>query len=213
MSEPVITRHQWDGTSPTGVVAFTDMASGTEADYLLLDRYERYHANGLADRLLGTLDRLTDSLGGYHITRLEHSLQTATRARLDGADVNWVVAALVHDVGDELAPYNHSEFAASILQPYVPAEVHWVVNHHGVFQSYYYAHFYGADRNVRDEFRGHRWGPLCEEFCARWDQNSFDPAFPIHDLASFEDDLREVFGRAAWAPESVAVGSERLSKK
>ncbi len=186
------------------------MAEGSADDYALLDRYERVQAAGLADRLLETLDRLTGSLGGYQITRLEHSLQAATRARLDGADVNWVVAALVHDVGDELAPYNHSELGASILRPYVPAEVAWVVAQHGLFQSYYYAHHLGGDRNGRDQFAGHEWAPLCLDFCARWDQNSFDPAFPTHTLDSFADDLRKVFGRPAWQSDVVAVGSQRL---
>jgi len=210
MTEPAIARHSWDGEMPTGIVSFRAMADGSADDYALLDQYERFYANGLADRIVDSLGHLAGSLGGYQITRLEHSLQAATRARLDGADVNWVVAALVHDIGDELAPYNHSEFAASILQPYVPAEVHWVVLHHGVFQSYYFAHHLGGDRNLRDRYRDHQWAGLCEDFCANWDQNSFDPDFPIHPLESFRDDVREVFGRPAWAPEVVAVGSERL---
>jgi predicted HD phosphohydrolase len=210
MSEPVITRHRWDGDLPTGIVTFTAMADGTAEDYALLDRYERSYAAGLGDRIIETLGHLAGSLGGYRITRLEHSLQAATRARLDGADVNWVVAALVHDIGDELAPYNHSDFAAAILQPYVPAEVHWVVLHHGVFQSYYYAHFSGGDRNARDRYRDHPWAALCADFCASWDQNSFDPDFPIHTLESFRDDVREVFGRPAWSPEAIAVGSQCL---
>jgi predicted HD phosphohydrolase len=199
MTEPALTRRPPDGAPPTGIVSFTAMADGTAEDYELLDRYERVYAAGLADRLLDTLDGLTGSLGGYHITRLEHSLQAATRARLDGADLDWVVAALLHDIGDELAPYNHSEYAAAILQPYVRPEVHWVVLHHGVFQSYYYAHFHGGNRNERERFRGHEWAPRCEQFCAEWDQNSFDPDFPIHTLDSFADDVREVFSRPAWA--------------
>jgi len=193
-----------------GVVSFTEMAHGTAADYAVLDRYEREHAAGLADRLLETLDRLTDSLGGYRITRLEHSLQSATRARRAGADIDWVVAALLHDLGDELAPYNHSEFAASVLQPYVRAEVHWVVQHHGVFQSYYFAHHLGGDRNERDRFADHPWAELCKQFCAEWDQNSFDPDFGTDELAAFEDDVRQVFARVAWAPEVVAAGAARL---
>ncbi len=196
--------------APSGTVSFRAMADGTADDYALLDRYERQYAAGLADRLLGTLDGLTHSLGGYQITRLEHSLQSATRARLDGASVDWVVAALLHDIGDELAPYNHSEFAAAILQPYVPAEIHWVIQHHGVFQMYYYAHHIGGDRNARDRFADHRWADLCAEFCARWDQSSFDPDFPIHELDSFADDVREVFARTAWADEVIAVGPEEL---
>ena len=197
--------------SPTGSVAFTAMADGTAGDYALLERYERDHAEGLADRVLDTLDRLSDSMGGYRISRLEHSLQSATRARLDGADPDWVVAALVHDIGDELAPYNHSELAAATLRPYVPEEVHWVVLHHGIFQSYYYAHHLGGDRHARDRYRDHRWAVLCEDFCHRWDQSSFDPDFAIHALESFEDEVRLVFGRTAWDPDVVTVGSERLT--
>ncbi len=198
--------------SNTGkVAAFTAMADGTAEDYELLDRFERQYAKGLADRVLTTLERLSDSLGGYQIDRLAHSLQSATRARRDGADVNWIVATLVHDIGDELAPYNHSELAASILQPYVPQEVHWVIQHHGVFQSYYYAHHLGGDRNARDTFADHRWSDLCVAFCERWDQNSFDPEFPTDDLASFEAEVRQVFGREAWDPKVVAIGSETLT--
>jgi predicted HD phosphohydrolase len=211
MTEPQISRRGFDGDVPTGVVSFTAMADGTADDYALLDRYERLHAAGLPDRILAALDGLSDSLGGYRITRLEHSLQSATRARLDGAAVDWVVAALVHDIGDELAPFNHSAYAATIVQPYVPEEVHWVVLHHGLFQGYYYAHHLEGDRNARDRHRGHPWFGLCEEFCARWDQTSFDPGFPIHPLTSFEDEVREVFGRVAWDPAVVAVGSERLT--
>ena len=210
MTEPAIGRRAHDGDHPEGVVSFREMQHGTPDDYALLDRYERSYAAGLADRLLDALSGLTDSIGGYQISRLEHSLQSATRARLDGAGVDWVVAALLHDIGDELAPYNHSELAAAILQPYVPAEVHWVVQHHGVFQSYYYAHHLGGDRHARDRFADHRWAPLCAQFCADWDQNSFDPDFPIHALASFSDNVREVFGRVAWAPDVIAIGSERL---
>lgn len=194
-----------------GVVAFTAMVDGTEADYRLLDGFEREHAASLADRLLDTLDRLTDSLGGYQITRLEHSLQTATRARLAGADTDWVVAALLHDIGDELAPYNHSEYAAAILRPYVREEVTWVVEQHGVFQSWYYAHHLGGDRHGRDAFAEHRWAPICAQFCEEWDQNSFDPTFEIHSLDSFADEVRDVFSRSAHAPGVVAAGPARLA--
>jgi predicted HD phosphohydrolase len=93
----------------------------------------------------------------------------------------------------------------------VPEEVHWVVLHHGVFQSYFYAHHLGGDRDARDRYRGHRWAGLCEEFCERWDQNSFDPDFPTHPLESFEDEVREVFGRVAWDPNVVTIGTERLT--
>ena len=211
MTEPLLHGRAHPADGPSGVVSFTAMEHGTADDYALLDRFERAHASGLVDRLLDALGRLSGSFGGYQITRLEHSLQSATRARLAGADVDWVVAALLHDIGDDLAPDNHSEYAAAILQPYVRAEVDWVVRHHGIFQTYYYAHHLGGDRHARDRFADHRWAGLCEQFCAEWDQNSFDPDFPTHDLASFTDDLREVFGRDAWSDDVTAVGNERLA--
>ena len=197
-------------TRDTDVVSFTSMEDGTAADYALLDRFEREHAAGLGDRILGTLARLEDSLGGYCITRLEHSLQSATRARRDGADIDWVVAALVHDIGDELAPYNHSELAAAVLRPYVREEVTWVVEQHGVFQSWYFAHHLGGDRNRRDAYADHPWAPLCAEFCARWDQSSFDPDHPIDSLDSFADEVREVFSRPAHDVRITAAGPPRL---
>jgi predicted HD phosphohydrolase len=193
------------------VVSFTSMADGTAADYALLERLESEYADGLANRVMVALKRLSDSLGGYQIDRLAHSLQSATRARRDGANTEWIIATLVHDIGDELAPYNHGELAASILQPYVSEEVCWVIRHHGIFQSYYYAHHLGGDRNARDAFADNPWSDLCVEFCERWDQNSFDPTYANDDLASFESELREVFGRQAWAEDVIAIGSERLT--
>lgn len=195
---------------PDGSVSFTAMADGTAADYALLDRFEQEYIAELPDRLMGRLRDLDQSLAGYQVSRLEHSVQAATRARRDGAGVDWIVATLVHDLGDELAPCNHSAMAASLIEPYVAEEVTWVVRHHGVFQRWYFAHHVGGDRNERDRHRTHRWAPLCEEFCARWDQVSFDPDYDSDALDSFADEVREVFGRPAWDPTFTAVGSERL---
>ena len=187
-------------------MSFTAMSEGTAADYRLLARHEAELEAGLADRVLGQLRALDGSFGGYRVSRLHHSLQSATRARRDGADVDWVVAALVHDIGDLLAPRNHSEVAAAVVQPYVPPEIHWVVLHHGVFQMYHYAHHLGGDRHARERFRGHRWFERCAEFCLRWDQPSFDPDYPTDDLDSFVPDLGHVFGRRAWDPAVVPDG-------
>lgn len=194
----------------TDVVSFTAMEDGTAADYALLDRFERAHAAGLGDRILAALARLDESLGGYRVTRLEHSLQSATRARRDGADIDWIVATLVHDIGDELAPHNHAEYAAAILRPYVREEVAWVIEQHGVFQSWYFAHHLGGDRNRRDAYADHPWALLCAEFCARWDQSSFDPDHPTDPLASFAEEVRQVFSRPAHDLRFTAAGPARL---
>lgn len=192
------------------VVSFTEMQHGTAKDYALLDGFERTAAAGLADRLIADMAGLEESLEGYRVTRLQHSLQTATRARLAGADTDWVVAALLHDIGDALAPYNHAEYAATVLRPYVREEVSWVVEQHGVFQSYYFSHHLGGDRNGRDAFAEHPWYQLCADFCEQWDQNSFDPDGPIDSLDSFVDEVREVFARTPWDAAVIAAGQGKL---
>ncbi len=186
-------------------VGFRQMKDGTREDYQLLGRLEHEYALALPDRIFAALARLDTGLAGYPVSRLGHSLQAATRALRDGADTELVVAALVHDVGDDLAPYNHAEVAAAILRPYVRAEVSWIVEQHGLFQSYYYAHHYDRDRNGRERFRGHRWFDACAAFCERWDQLSFDPAYPSEPLERFVPLLREVFGRPAHDPRYVGA--------
>ena len=181
-------------------VTFTQMKDGTRAEYQLLRRLEHEYQAALPDRLLAALCRLDDGLGGYQVSRLEHSLQAATRAEADGADVEMIVGALVHDLGDELAPDNHSQLAAAIVRPYVRAEVTWVIEMHGVFQMVYYGEHVGLDPNAREAYRDHPWFDSCAAFCERWDQASFDPEYPTKPLEHFEPMLREVFGRTPFDP-------------
>jgi predicted HD phosphohydrolase len=187
------------------IVGFTEMQHGTREDYQLLEIYEREYVSELPGRILASLEQLSGSLGGYPVTRLEHSLQAATRARRDGADDELVVAALIHDLGDELAPFNHAEIACAIIRPYVRPQVTWIVEQHGLFQSYYYAHHLGANRDGRERFRGHPWYQACKDFCANWDQNSFDPKYRWDALESFEPLVRKIFTRKPWDPAYVAV--------
>jgi predicted HD phosphohydrolase len=185
------------------VVSFRSMEHGTAEDYRLLDEAERAYVRSLPDRLLAALSKLGDSLQGYQVSRLTHSLQCATRAKRANADDELVVAALIHDVGDELAPHNHSEIAAAILRPYVRPEVTWIVEQHGLFQTYYYAHHYARDRNARERFQDHPWYQACQDFCANWDQCSFDPDYPSEPLSSFEPLLRRIFSRPAHDPRYI----------
>jgi len=182
------------------IVSFRQMKNGTREDYELLDASERDYAVHLPQRILSALTKLKHSLEGYPVSRLEHSLQTATRASLDGADEEMIVGALLHDIGDDLSPYNHAELAAAILRPYVRAEVTWVVEQHGLFQTYYYVHHTGGDRFARDRLRGHPWFDVCAHFAERWDQASFDPGYPSQPLAFFEPMVQRIFTRKAHDP-------------
>ena len=188
-------------------VDFTQMKDGTRADYKLLARHEETYRQGTSDRLLRELaSRDKDSLSGYKITRLQHGLQTATRARRHCADIDWVVAALLHDIGDGLAPQNHDKVAAEILRPYMREEVVWTVRHHGIFQMVYYAHHYGWEPELRQTYADSPYFRSCVDFCERWDQASFDPDYPTDPLTSFEAEVHEVFARKAFDPDVVQAG-------
>ena len=176
-------------------VKFTEMKSGSKEDYLLLDKYEQEFINGTADRILKFMCELNSTLEGYKVTRLEHSLQTATRALNDNASEEMIVAALLHDIGDELAPLNHAEYAATVLKPYVSEKTHWIIKKHGEFQMYYYAHHLGKDRNLRDKYKDHEHYKDTLIFCENWDQVSFDPNFKSLTLKDFEPFVKKIFAR------------------
>ena len=173
-------------------VSFTAMVDGTAEDYALLSQYEERELAKVPDRILGWL-RAMDDHTGYQVTRLGHSLQAATRAHRAGETEEMVVCALVHDVGDLIAPANHSQAAAAVVRPYVSERSHWIVQHHGVFQGHYWFQHIGADPDARDRWAGHRWYQACADFCADYDQNSFDPDYPTESLAFFEPMVRRVF--------------------
>jgi predicted HD phosphohydrolase len=188
-------------------VSFRRMDEGTREDYLLLQRLEKPHHAAVGQRVLRELARQgEESLDGYKISRLEHALQTATRALRDGADDDWVVAALTHDIGDGLAPQNHDRFAAEMLRPFVREECTWVVEHHGTFQLVYYGQHYGWDQFEREKYRDSRFYQSCVDFCARWDQASFDPDYVSEPLESFAPIVERVFARKAYDPAVLRAG-------
>jgi len=188
-------------------VSFSQMKDGTKEDYELLSELEKPHMAATADRLLRELAKQEDeTISGYKVTRLEHALQSATRAHREGADIDWVVAALLHDIGDGLAPQNHDKFAAEVIRPFVREECTWVVANHGLFQTYYFGHHYGWDRNERDRLKDHPSYQACVNFCERWDQASFDPDYDSEPLEFFAPMVREVFARTAYAPSVIREG-------
>ncbi|WP_226886340.1 HD domain-containing protein [Nisaea nitritireducens] len=188
-------------------VSFTQMKDGTKADYELLHELEKPYLAMTADRVLDELRRHGEvTLPGYRITRLEHGLQSATRAEAEGADIDWIVGALLHDIGDGLAPQNHDRFSAEVIRPFVRWEVAWTVEHHGIFQMLYYAHHYNWDPDARDRFRDHPCFETCAAFCERWDQASFDPEYDSWPLEHFEPMVRQVFARKAYDPAILREG-------
>ena len=176
-------------------VDFIQMKDGSFEDYQLLHELEEGYTSKTADRVLRHLRELDEGLAGYKVSRLEHALQSATRAWRDDAGEEMTVAALLHDIGDMLAPENHSEVAAGILRPYVSEKTYWILKHHGVFQGYYFFHHLGGDRNERDRYKEHAHYQACVDFCEKWDQNSFDPEYESLPLEFFEPMVRRIFSR------------------
>ena len=148
---------------------------------------------GLPDRVLAHLRLLDGDFGGYAVDRLEHSLQTATRAAKDGRDEEYVVCALLHDIGDTLGSLNHADIAAAILKPFVSEQNLWMIEKHAIFQGYYFFEHLGLDKNMRDAFRDHPWFEATAEFCHEYDQTSFEPGYPSMSLEDFEPMVRRVF--------------------
>ncbi|MFT5482159.1 MAG: putative HD phosphohydrolase [Halieaceae bacterium] len=193
-------------------IGFTQMKDGTREEYEFLNEHEIEYTRGTADRLLAALEQLDQGLSGYRITRLGHSLQSASRAWRDGADIDWVVAALLHDVGDIHAPYNHDEYAATVLRPFVREQCRWVVEKHGDFQMLYYGqHLQGFDQHKRDRHVGHKYFDDCADFCERWDQSSFDPDYPNLSLTFFAPMVRDVFARPAYKPAIIKAPDKPLA--
>jgi len=188
-------------------VKFTQMKDGTKEEYEFLTEHEIDHTKHTAKRLLKALVDLDEGLSGYQITRLGHSVQSASRAWRDGADIDWVVSALLHDIGDIYAPYNHDEYAATILRPFVREQCAWCVQTHGDFQMLYYGHHVGGNQHKRDKFRDNPYFDDCAEFCERWDQTSFDPAYDDLPLEFFAPMVEQVFARTPYDPDVIRPGA------
>ncbi len=169
------------------------MDQATEEDWRIIEAHDE--TSTLADRVLEHLRKLEGEYGGFAVTRFEHSLQTASRAHRDGRDEEYVVCALLHDIGDTLAPDNHAEIAAAILRPYVSERNRWMVAKHALFQGYYYFQHFGMDPNLRDRYRDHPHFDHTAEFCEKYDQVSFDPAYQTLPLDTFVPMLHRVLAK------------------
>ena len=168
------------------------MSESTAEDWQIIASHTVSFGSRLPERVLAHLQLLGADAGGFAVDRLPHSLQTATRAQRAGRSDEYVLCALIHDIGDTLGPYGHSEVAAAILKPYVHPDLHWMVEKHGQFQGYYFFHHLGQDRNVRDEYAGHPLYDMTAEFCAEFDQVAFDPDGETYPLEHFEPLVRKM---------------------
>ena len=171
---------------------FTTMEASTAADWKIIGSHFVPYASKLPDRVLSHLSLLEGDCGGFAVDRLTHSLQTATLAHRDGRDEEYVVCALLHDIGDTLGTYNHADIAGAILRPFVSPENFFMVEKHGIFQGYYFFHHLGLDRNVRDKFRDHPWFARTAHFCSKYDGPAFDPKAETLPLQYFEPMVRRV---------------------
>ncbi|MCB6185118.1 HD domain-containing protein [Leeia sp. TBRC 13508] len=177
-------------------VSFKQMKDGTAEEFIFLRKLENEFCTRTASRLIEELIRQkTETLEGYRITRYEHAVQSATRAMRDGADDDWIVATLLHDIADGIAPRNHDRAAAEILRPFVREDVCWVIEHHALFQTFYYGEHLGWDKYAREAYKDHPWYQLTVDFCENWDQSSFDENYPSEPLETFIPIVERVFNR------------------
>ena len=198
-----------DDASPEARASFSAMADSTRDDWFKIATAAVPFNKGLATRVIDHLTLLDGDFGGFKVDRLTHSLQTATRAHRDGRDEEYVVCALLHDIGDTLGSYNHPDIAAAILKPFVSEQNHWMVAQHGIFQGYFFFHHLGLDRDMRERFRGHEWFADTAEFCEKYDQNAFDPDYDTMPLDAFVPMVQRVMAapkRSIYMGGDVQVG-------
>jgi predicted HD phosphohydrolase len=185
--------------------AFTTFEESTREDWALIAGRLPHTQAMAAANIVEQLRILERDHGGFPVSRLEHSLQTATRAEEDGRDEEYVLCALLHDIGDTLSPYNHPSIAAGIVEPFVSEANHWMVEHHGIFQGYYFWHHLGIDRNTRDRFADSPYYEHTEEFCRKYDQTAFDPDYTSAPLSHYEPLIRKFLVPAELAATHAAV--------
>ena len=172
---------------------FRTMTEGTQEDWqAIAGEFIPFAVKG-GERILDHLRLLRGDYGGFPVDRFDHCLQTATRAYRDGRDEEYVVCALLHDIGDLLGAFNHPDIAAAILKPFVSEENLWMVEKHGIFQGYYFFHHLGKDRDMREAFRGHPHFERTAEFCEKYDQSAFDPDYDSMTLEAFEPMVMKLF--------------------
>jgi predicted HD phosphohydrolase len=169
---------------------FSSFEESTAEDWAVISPQLDVTQSLVPARVISLMQALRTDHGGFPVDRLEHSLQTATRAERDGRDEEYVLCALLHDIGDTLSPFNHPAIAADILKPFVSEANHWMVEHHGIFQGYYFWHYLGMDRNSRERYRDNPYFGHTEEFCAKYDQLAFDADYPSEPLEHFEPLIR-----------------------
>ncbi|MCG8503870.1 MAG: HD domain-containing protein [Sphingomonadales bacterium] len=188
--------------------SFTAIADSTQEDWALIAKDFAQFAAGLPDRVLAHMRLLEGDYGGFPVDRMEHCLQAATLAHRDGMDEEYVVCALLHDIGDTLGSYNHPDVAAAILKPFVSEANHWMVEKHGIFQGYYFFHYLGMDRDMREQFRGHPQFERTATFCEKHDQNAFMTDYDTLPLEAFEPMLRRVMAAPKNSIYAEAVAAE-----
>jgi predicted HD phosphohydrolase len=176
--------------------SFKSFEESTAQDWAVIAPQLSVTQGLVADRVIGLLRELGEDYGGFPVNRLEHSLQTATRAEKDGKDDEYVFCALIHDIGDTLSPFNHPAIAAGIVKPFVSEANHFMVKHHGEFQGYYFWHHLGMDKDAREKFRDSEFFDHTEEFCAKYDQTAFDADYVSNPLEHYEPLIRQILRSA-----------------
>jgi predicted HD phosphohydrolase len=193
-------RHFSAAAEPSSIVprpvAFTRIRDGSPEEFASVMASLRTLTGNLPYRILEGLKQSADEgVGGYQVNRIQHVLQSATRAHRAGENTDYVVAALVHDIGDLMAPYSHGEIASAVIKPFVEPRLTWILKVHPIFTAYYYADFIGADKNARDRHRGNKWFDDAVYFVENYDENCFDPNYDSLPLEFFEPMVHEVFSR------------------
>ena len=180
---------------PTARPTFTTFEESTAEDWQVICRQMVVSQERVADHVMLLLRLLESDHGGFPVTRLEHSLQTATRAERAGGTTSTCFCALVHDIGDTLAPVpppgDRGERGAG---PCVSDANQFMVEQHGDVPGLLLLAPHRRSTATPGSASATRpFFDRTAEFCARYDQVAFDPAYRSEPLEHFEPLVRAFF--------------------
>lgn len=175
--------------------SFGQSDASTALDWQIIQGSVRAQQAAVPQTVMNMLFANRTIYAGFPISRLEHTLQTATRALRAGASDELVLIALLHDAAEVLSGVNHAEVAAALVRPYVSEASYYLVRTHMEFQLKHYGEHVGMPTDLRDRYRNEAWYGDAVVFSDAWDEISFDPGYRSLPLAEFEPLVRQFFSR------------------
>jgi predicted HD phosphohydrolase len=173
---------------------FTSMDRSNFFQWLTIaNSSSKLHAINAPKAVINLLKQCQRYSFGMPVNVLQHCLQTATRAARANASDEWVLAALLHDVGIAISYPGHAQISAAIIRSFVSEAVYKTVFHHHEFELAHYGHRIGESTTMRDLYVNENWYAAASIFVDEFVQVSYDPNYDSYPLKEFKPLIKDTF--------------------